>query len=72
MATSPNMELKFFVESTQKIKTKQREKNREAERRKTAKVSPQGEQIESINRISEKFSRLYCPTSVSPCLSESP
>jgi len=53
MATSPNMELKFFVESTQKIKTKQREKNSEAERRKTAKVSPQGDHIESINRISE-------------------
>jgi hypothetical protein len=47
------MELKFFVESTQKIKTNQREKNSEAERRKTANVCPQGEQIESINRISE-------------------
>jgi hypothetical protein len=61
------MELKFFVESTQKIKNNQREKNSEAERRKTAKVSEQGEQIESINRISENDFAYIANPPCSPC-----
>jgi hypothetical protein len=59
MATSSNMELKFFVESTQKIKNNQR--------RKTAKVSAQGEQIESINRISENDFAYIANPPCSPC-----